>query len=132
MPKKQFKFDTDRIAIMFLTIVFAIVFRLLTHTWLKLDDFSVSAVVSPILGLLLAQYVIERQTDGREVGIFFLSYIIFVNLLNLMPVINNFELFAIQLNTKLGVIFSAGIYLIVIPLSVIMSDMITDRMKKRK
>ena len=132
MPKKQFKFDTDRIAIMFLTIVFAIVFRLLTHTWLKLDDFSVSAVVSPILGLLLAQYVIERQTDGREVGIFFLSYIIFVNLLNLMPVINNFELFTIQLNTRLGVIFSAGIYLITIPLSVIMSDIITDRMKKRK
>ena len=132
MPKKQFKFDTDRIAIMFLTIVFAIVFRLLTHTWLKLDDFSVSAVVSPILGLLLAQYVIERQTDAREVGIFFLSYIIFVNLLNLMPVINNFELFTIQLNTKLGVIFSAGIYLITIPLSVIMSDIITDRMKKRK
>lgn len=132
MAKKQFKFDSDRIAIMFLTIVFAVVFRLLTHTWLRLDDFSVSAVVSPILGLLLAQYVVERQTDAREVGIFFVSYLILVNLMNLMPVINSYELFAIQLNTKLGVIFSAGIYLIVIPLSVIVSDMITDRMRKRK
>jgi len=133
MPKKKlFKFDTDRIAIMFLTIVFAIVFRLLTHTWLRLDDLSISAVVSPILGLLLAQYVIERQTDARELGIFFVSYIVLVNLLNLMPMINNYELFVIQLNAKLGVIFSAGIYLVVIPLSVIVSDIITDRMRKRK
>ena len=68
MAKKKFRFDTDRIAIMFLTIVFAVVFRLLTHTWLRLDDFSVSAVVSPILGLLLAEVVKKHniQVDADK------------------------------------------------------------------
>ena len=128
---KKFKWDTDRIAIVFLTIVFAIMFRLMTHTWMRIQDFNLSAVLSPFFGLLMSQYVIEKKVDWREASLFFVMFIIIVNVINFFPAISAFDLFAIQMNKTMGVVFSAGIYLVAIPVSVIVSDWVTD-MKKKK
>ena len=73
MPKKQFKWDTDRIAIAFLTIVFAILVRLMTHSILRFGEFNASVFVSPIIALVAAQYVIERHIDFREAFIFVIA-----------------------------------------------------------
>lgn len=135
MTKKQkFKWDADRLAIAFLTIVFAVIIRALTHNLMRFEtvNFNLSIWVSPILGLLLAQYIIERELDFREMGIFFIAFVVILNLLNFAPAIKYYDLFAIQMNAKSGVLFSAGVYLIAIPLSVISSDWITDKIKKRK
>ena len=131
MPKKQFKWDTDRIAIAFLTIVFAILVRLMTHNILRFGDFNASVFVSPIIGLVAAQYIIERRVDIREAFIFVVALILSINLINFIPSVSQFDLFALQMNNRIGVVFSMGIYLVAIPLSVIVSDWITDRMKRR-
>lgn len=131
MPRKQFKWDTDRIAIAFLTIVFAILVRLMTHNILRFGDFNASVFVSPIVGLIASQYIIERKVDIREAFIFVIALILSINLINFIPSVSQFDLFALQMNNRIGVVFSMGIYLVAIPLSVIVSDWITDRMKKR-
>lgn len=131
MPKKQFKWDTDRVAITFLTIVFAILVRLMTHNVLRFGNFNASIFVSPIIALIVSQYIIERHIDFREAFIFVIALIASINLINFIPSVSQFDLFALQMNNKIGVVFSMGIYLIAIPLSVIVSDWITDRMKRR-
>ena len=131
MPKRQFKWDTDRIAIAFLTIVFAILVRLMTHNVLRFGDFNASVFVSPIIALIVSQYIIERKVDIREAFIFVVALIASINLINFIPSVSQFDLFALQMNNKIGVVFSMGIYLVAIPLSVIVSDWITDRMKRR-
>ena len=130
MPKRQFKWDTDRIAIAFLTIVFAILVRLMTHNVLRFGDFNASVFVSPIIALIVSQYIIERHIDFREAFIFVIALIASINLINFIPSVSQFDLFALQMNNKIGVVFSMGIYLVAIPLSVIVSDWVTDRMKK--
>ena len=131
MPKRQFKWDTDRVAIAFLTIVFAILVRLMTHNVLRFGDFNLSVFVSPIIALVASQYIIERHIDFREAFIFVVALIISINLINFIPSVSQFDLFALQMNNKIGVVFSMGIYLVAIPLSVIVSDWVTDRMRKR-
>ena len=131
MPKKQFKWDTDRIAIAFLTIVFAILVRLMTHNVLRFGDFNASVFVSPIIALIAAQYIIERHIDFREAFIFVIALILSINLINFIPSVSQFDLFALQMNNRIGVVFSMGIYLVAIPLSVIVSDWVTDRMKRK-
>ena len=131
MPKRQFKWDTDRVAIAFLTIVFAILVRLMTHNVLRFGDFNLSVFVSPIIALVASQYIIERHIDFREAFIFVVALILSINLINFIPSVSQFDLFALQMNNRIGVVFSMGIYLVAIPLSVIVSDWVTDRMRKR-
>ena len=131
MPKRQFRWDTDRVAIAFLTIVFAILVRLMTHNVLRFGDFNLSVFVSPIIALVASQYIIERHIDIKEAFIFVIALIMSINLINFIPSVSQFDLFALQMNNRIGVVFSMGIYLVAIPLSVIVSDWITDRMKRR-
>ena len=131
MPKKQFEWDTDRIAIAFLTIVFAILVRLMTHNFLKFGEFNASVFVSPIIALIASQYIIERHIDFKEAFIFVVAFILLINLINFIPSVSQFDLFALQMNNRIGVVFSMGIYLVAIPLSVIVSDWVTDRMRKK-
>jgi len=128
MGKRKFKWDKARIDIAFLTIVFALFFRMLTHTWLRTANFSLSAYLSPVLGLLVAQWLIERRLDWKETGIFALTYTVMINVTNFLPALSQYDIFAIQMNTASGVLFSAGVYFVVIPISVLISDWITDRM----
>lgn len=133
MSKKRkgfrLNFDSHRIAIAIITFALAVIFRLTTHDFFDLEtiNFNLGIVLSPFFALLIAQSLIEKKVDWREAFIFIIVMMVMMLGMDYLPALQPFDIFQIQLNDSLGVLFSGAIYIVIIPLSVIISDMITDR-----
>ena len=122
------KIDIKRIYIMFFATILAITAKLLMDNFIPLTGIPnfVSFAIAPIAGLLLAQLVIEK-IDGKELGLFVLFMFIANFILQLFPNVRDFNLFALTTGTTIGMMVTVTAYLITIPISVLLSDMVTDK-----
>ena len=120
--------DIKRIYIMFFATIFAIFVKLLVDNFLPLTSIPniIGFAVSPIAGLLLAQLMIEKF-DGKEIGLFALFMFLSNVILQLFPNIREFNLFNLTTGTTIGLTVTIVAYLVTIPVSVLLSDLITDK-----
>lgn len=120
--------DIKRIYIMFFATILAIATKLLVDNFLPLTSIPniIGFAVSPVVGLLVAQLMIEKL-DGKEVGLFVLFMFLTNFALQLFPNIRDFNLFALTTGTTIGLVVTISAYLLTIPISVLLSDMITDK-----
>lgn len=120
--------DIKRIYIMFFATILAIATKLLVDNFLPLTSIPniIGFAVSPVVGLLVAQLMIEK-IDGKEVGLFVLFMFLTNFALQLFPNIRDFNLFALTTGTTIGLVVTISAYLLTIPISVLLSDMITDK-----
>ena len=122
------KVDIKRIYIMFFATIFAITAKLLIDNFMPLTGIPafIGFAISPIAGILLAQLLIEK-IDGKEIGLFVVFMFIVNFILQLFPNVRDFNLFALTTGTTIGLMVTVTAYLITIPISVLLSDMITDK-----
>lgn len=120
--------DIKRIYIMFFATIFAIFVKLGIDNFIPLTSIPnfIAFAVSPVAGLLLAQLIIEKF-DGKEIGFFVLFMFISNFVLQLFPNVRDFNLFSLTTSTTIGLMVTIVAYLITIPISVLVSDMITDK-----
>ncbi|MEK6884596.1 MAG: hypothetical protein AABY22_33495 [Nanoarchaeota archaeon] len=124
------KLDVSRIYIMFFSVILAIVAKLIFDNVLPIFTsipVILSFVISPVIALLISQKMIEKKFDGKEVGIFVVMMFISNFLMQLIPSLRELNLFLLQTTTTTGMIGTVTIYLLTIPLSVLVSDVITDK-----
>lgn len=121
--------DIKRMHIMFFATIFAIVLKLVFDNVPVLAKLPVIVgfAVSPVLALLIAQYLIEKKPDGKEIGLFVLFMFLGNFLLQLLPNVRDFNLFNLTTATTIGLMVTVVAYLITIPISVLLSDAITDK-----
>ena len=121
--------DIKRMHIMFFATIFAIVLKLVFDNVPVLAKLPVIVgfAVSPVLSLLIAQYLIEKKPDGKEIGLFVLFMFLGNFLLQLLPNVRDFNLFNLTTATTIGLMVTVVAYLITIPISVLLSAAITDK-----
>ena len=123
------KVDIKRIYIMFFSVIFAIFLKLAIDGIPMLSGIPVIVgfAISPLLALLISQSMVERKIDGKEIGLFVLFMFLSNFVLQLFPTIRDFNLFNLTTATTIGMMVTVTAYLITIPVSVLLSDIITDK-----
>ena len=123
------KVDIKRIYIMFFSVIFAIFLKLAIDGIPMLSGIPVIVgfAISPLLALLISQSMVERKIDGKEIGLFVLFMFLSNFVLQLFPTIRDFNLFNLTTATPIGMMVTVTAYLITIPVSVLLSDIITDK-----
>lgn len=123
------KIDIKRIYVMFFSVIFAILLKLAIDSIPMLSGIPVVVgfAISPLLALLISQSMIEKKIDGNEIGLFVLFMFLSNFIVQLFPTIRDFNLFNLTTATTIGIVVTVTTYLITIPISVLLSDMITDK-----
>ena len=121
--------DEKRIHIMFFATIFAIVLKLVFDNvpFLAKLPVIVGFALSPVLALLVSQFMIEKKGDGKEIGLFVLFMFMSNFVLQLLPNVRDFNLFNLTTATTIGLMVTVTAYLLTIPTSVLLSDAITDK-----
>ncbi|MEK6880289.1 MAG: hypothetical protein AABY22_11805 [Nanoarchaeota archaeon] len=130
---KKFKImDKNRVGVMFFTLVFALFIKLLLDN--VTSKFSIGIpqwilfAVSPLLAILIAQKFNEGKLDYKEAGVFIVA-IVGINLLVqfIVPSIRELNVLSVSMTTYTGIVATFYTYFITIPMSALISDLITDK-----
>lgn len=120
------KYDIGRLYIMLFATIFAIFLKLASDNFIAIPQI-IGFALSPVLALGISQWLFEKKIDGKEIGLFVVFMFLTNILIQLFPNIRDFSLFSLQTGTAIGLVVTVTAYWMTIPLSVAISDAITDK-----
>ena len=128
----KLKKDTDRIGIVVYTLAFSLLAKLILDSaklaFMQSIPSWILFVISPVIGILIAQKLAEGKLDWKEAGGFTLV-MSGINFLIVWLTSAEMNIVNTSMSTTTGMVSTLSIYFINIPLSVILADIVTDKWK---